>query len=563
MPATVKAAPGGPEPVNADLEKPAQGLSVADYILKQLSSWGVTRIYGVIGDAILLLLDAITRQSGISYIPFLDENAAALAASADAKLTGGIGVVIGTSGPGLANMLNGLGDAYADRAGVLAITGQVDAPKIGTHTKQYIQQQLAVSPMAAFSELLADPDALPHLLQRCLVMSRAEGAVTHLSIPKLMFGEKVNGAVMPYAPHLHQPLLAPQQAVEDAFRLMAAADRPMLLVGGGIAGVERETVALAESLGAAVTTTMPAKHLFPNDHPLYTGGLGLAGTEAASRLIGESDLVIILGATWWPEEFTPPAVDILQIDAARGNIGIGHPLLRGVVGDLKAIMPRLAAMAARGANGGEAQSPWRRRIAEVRGDWRERAEREIAQEETPLVPQRIMNVLAETIPPEAIIAVDTGDHTIWFNRIFANRGQRVLLSGRWRTLGFALPAAIAAKHAYPDSPVVAIAGDGGVVQTIVELRTAAAQRLPLVLVVLNNASYAIEKNRMQKAGLNTMGSELDNPDFVRLAEALGGTGYRADTADALRRCMAEALSADRPSLIEVMTAAPTVPHSKL
>ncbi|PZD97167.1 thiamine pyrophosphate-binding protein [Paenibacillus sambharensis] len=551
------------QPVNADMKMPDLGLTVADYILKLLVNWGISRIYGVIGDANLLLLDAISRQRDIRYIPFLDENAAALAASADAKLSGGVGAVIGTSGPGLVNMLNGLGDAFADRVGVLAITGQVDAPKIGLHTKQYVQQQLTVAPLAAFSELLAHPDALPGLLQHCLIMSSLQGAVTHLSIPKLMFAEKVKGAVLPYSAHLHQPLLAPEKEVEEVFHLMAAAIRPMLLIGGGVYGAEPDTKVFAEEMGAAVATTMPAKHLFPNSHPLYAGGLGLAGSEATSLLMRESDLIIILGATWWPEEFTPQGVNMIQIDAARENIGIGHGLLRGLVGDLRDIMPRLASMAKRRKKNEEAKSAWKQRISEVRNVWSERLEQETTQAGSPLAPQRIMRDLSESIPGNAIIAVDTGDHSIWFNRCFDNRGQRLLLSGRWRTLGFALPAAIAAKHAFPDQPVVAIAGDGGVVQTIMELKTAAAQSIPLVLVVINNNAYAIEKNRMELTGLDTIGSKLDNPDFVRLAEALGGIGFRAHTSEELRSCMEKALQSDKPVLIDVSASSPTVPHSKI
>jgi pyruvate oxidase len=551
------------EPVNADIKKLDQGFTVGQFLLEQLSAWGVERIYGVIGDANLFLLDDIANQNKIQYVPFLDENAAALAASAEAKLTGRIGVVLGTSGPGLANMLNGLGDAYADRAGVLAISGQVDAAKIGTDTKQYIQQQMTVTPMAAFSELLAHPDALPDLMQHCLVMSGVQGAVTHLSIPKMMFREKVKGAVQPYSPHFHQPLLAPTKDLEETFQLIAEAKKPMLLLGRGVTGVERETLAFAELIGAAVTTTMPAKHLFPNGHNLYVGGLGLAGSESASVLMAESDLVIICGATWWPDEYAPPTARVVQIDAARENIGIGHPLARGLVGDLRDIMPRFAGMASMLARDEKAEADWKHRITDVRLQWQKRMEKEASQDGSPLAPQRIMKLLSESIPPKAVIALDTGDHSLWFNRAFENRGQRVLISGRWRTLGFALPAAIAAKLTQPEQPVVAIAGDGGVVQTIMEFQTAVTQKLPIVLIVLNNGAYAIELNRMEQAGLHTLGSKLHNPDFVRLAEACGGVGYRAETADSFRECVTKALASERPVLIEVATAVVKVPHSKI
>jgi pyruvate oxidase len=389
-----------------------------------------------------------------------------------------------------------------------------------------------------------------------------QGAVTHLSIPKLLFREKVYGAVQPYSAHLHQPLLAPAKDIEETFRVIAEAKKPMLLIGRGVTGVERETLAFAEALGAAVTTTMPAGHLFPNGHPLYVGGLGLAGSESASVLMAESDLVVICGATWWPEEYTPPAARVVQIDAARENIAISHPLTRGLVGDLRDIMPRFAGMAATLTREETAMANWKHRITDVRMQWHKRLEQETGQEGTPIAPQRIVKLLAEAIPPEAIITLDTGDHSLWFNRCFDNRGQRVLVSGRWRTLGFAVPAAIAVKLAEPQRPVVAVAGDGGVVQTIVEFKTAARLGLPIMLIVLNNGSYAIEKNRMELAGLDPIGSMLDNPDFVGIAEACGGTGYRASSADELRDCLAKALAEERPALVEVSTAPLQLPHTK-
>ena len=549
------------EPVNADLPKPDSGFTVSRFILEQLAAWGVERIYGVIGDANLTFIHDIASHGKIQYVPFLDENAAALAAVAEAKLTGHIGVVIGTSGPGLTNMLNGLADAYADAVGVLAITGQVEAGKVGTGAKQYIQQQLVVSPLAECTEQLAHPDALPELLQCCLVTSGVRGAVSHLSIPKDMFQEKVTGTVFPYSPHLHQPLLPPEQDLEETFRIIAEAERPVLLYGRGVAGAAKDAVAFAEALGAAVTVTMPAKHVFPNDHELFVGGLGLAGSEAASVLLAESDLVVICGATWWPEEYTPPSARVVQIDAVRENIGIGHALVRGLAGDLRHILPRLSRMAAAVRSD---RSAWKQRIAEVRGAWMKRLEAEMAQEGFPLAPQRVMKLLAAAVPAEAVIAVDTGDHTLWFNRCFHNRGQRVLVSGRMRTLGFALPAAIAARLAEPKRPVAAVAGDGGVVQTLLEFKTAARLGLPIVLVVINNGAYAIEKNRMELAGLDASFSVLDNPDFARIAEACGGHGRKADTDVAFREALAAAFAErDRPTLIEVSVAPSVVPHTKM
>jgi len=674
-------------PVNAGKPKPDQGLTAGRFILEQLAAWGVRRIYGVIGDAVLYLFDDIAKQDKIQYIPFLHENAAALAAAAEAKLTGRVAVVAGSGGPGLANMLNGLGDAWADGARVLAITGQVDAPHMGARVKQYVQHQLAVQPFAAVSETAAHPDALPEILARCLAVCTARGTVVHLSVPKDLFRQPVKGTVTPYSPHWHQPLLPPLKEVEEVFRMLASAARPMLVVGRGCEGVERETLALAEAVGAAVAATLPARHLFPNGHEWYVGGIGQAGSEAASAALAESDLVLVCGATWWPEEFAPPDARVVQIDAVREHIGIGMPLARGLVGDLRAIMPQLAALAAAQPRDPKMTEAWRKRVGELRTAWAKRLRDEMKPQAAPdgiprdappgtaphpvsvpnhgmwdpaqtpqtpqtaaaapasahgttamlgmmpvsvkapspggtpspgdapapgtawtpslasapgaapppvpspgsrpssasganvppgtapppvpkprLSPQRLMKLLSEAIPREAVVALDTGDHTLWWGRCFENRGQRVLLSGMWRAIGCALPAAIAAGLVFPGRPVVAVAGDGGATQTIIELKTAANLGLPVTLIVINNDAYALEMNRMRGAGLQTLGAVLRNPDFADLAKALGADGLRADEESEFREALEKAFRKDRPQrpmLIEVAVSPDAVPHTSL
>ena len=183
-----------------------------------------------------------------------------------------------------------------------------------------------------------------------------------------------------------------------------------------------------------------------------------------------------------------------------------------------------------------------------------------------IAPQRLMKLLSEAIPPEAVVALDTGDHTLWWGRCFENRGQRVLLSGRWRTLGFALPAAIAASLACPGRPVVAVAGDGGAQQTLLELKTASKLGLPIVMIIVNNGAYAIERNRMLSAGLEPLGAYLDNPDFAALAKALGAEGVRAGDEDAFCCALEEAFKIDRPAkpfLIDAAVSPDPVPHTTL
>lgn len=551
--------PSKEKPVLAG-QRPAARRTVAQFIVEQLRLWSVERIYGVIGDANFRLLDELGKQQSIRYIPCRHEGGAALMASAESKLSGRLAVCLATSGPGMANLLNGLADAAADRTPVLAITGQVETSKLGTRAKQYIDQQKLIAAIAGRSELVAHPDALPELLERAMVQAVTMGQVAHLSIPTDLYTAPVRGEPKPYSPHLHQPPLASAADIAKLAELIAAADRPALYVGRGIAGCRDEVRRLAETIGAPVITTLPARSLFPNDHELYAGGLGQAGSEAASTLLGECDLIVQLGATWWPEEYVPEGKRIAQVDRNPAAIGIGRQLALGLTGDLAGMMPQLAGD---GRLAKRDRSAWKRRVIEAAAAWKRVIESEARQGGSPIAPQSIMHIAARHAADDAVIAVDTGDHTLWFDRIFqAKPSQRILVSGRWRTLGFALPAAVAAKLSQPKRQAIAIAGDGGVVQTIAEFQTAAEQKLPLVLIVLNNGSYAMEKHRMEAGGIETVGSAIAAPDFAKLAEAFGGVGLKAGTPEELEQCMQRASSENRPVLIDAAAEPAVVPHTQ-
>jgi pyruvate dehydrogenase (quinone)/pyruvate oxidase len=557
---TATLAPAVEKPVNAARQEAKPRWKGSQFIVKQLEAWGVRRIYGVIGDANLELLDELARQRTIQYIACRHECSAALMASAEAKLTGRPGVCLTTSGPGLANLLNGLGDAASDRAGVLAISGQVDTFLLGTHAKQYIDQQTLVRPLAASTALAAHPDALPYLLQDALLQADLDGIVAHLSIPKDLYAQTVNGTILAPGGHLRQPLHAPETVIAQTAERLKQAERPAILIGRGAYSASEAVRSLAERLTAAVATTLPAKSLFPNEHPLYAGGFGQAGSEAASRLLGESDLILVLGATWWPEKFAPDRVPVIQIDRSAANIGDGKPVELGVVGDLADIAPRLVSHL-EGMR--KDRKSWAARIEQVTAEWKRTIEREASADGSPLPPQRVIRAINDHMAEDAVIAVDTGDHTLWFNRIFQAKRHQILVSGRWRTLGFALPAAIAAKLVDPKRQVVAVAGDGGAVQTLLEFSTAVQHGISLLYVILNNGCYAMEKNRMTAAGWIPHGSELHNPDFAAIAEACGGRGWRAETAAELEQALQQAKSEKVPVLIDVKTASDPVPHTSI
>lgn len=274
------------------------GIHVAGHLLKQLDIWGCQRIYGVIGDANLDLLGELAKQSGVNYIACRTEMGAALMASAEAKLTGRPGVVLATSGPGIVSLLNGLADAAADGVPVLAITGQVERSKLGTGSKQEIDQQRLIEPIALFSALVADGKGFSTQLNLAFKAAVNRGGVAHLSIPKEMWREATDEIFYPNPP-LMPPLQPQPEVMAELLSRLGQSTRPVFLVGRGIAGAEEKVIRLAETVQAAIIATMPAKSLIPNDHPLFAGGLGQAGSQSATDLLQMADLCVILGATWW------------------------------------------------------------------------------------------------------------------------------------------------------------------------------------------------------------------------------------------------------------------------
>lgn len=531
--------------------------NVAQHLIQQLTQWGVKRIYGVIGDGILFLLDELGNQENIQYIACRHEMNAALMASAEAKLTGRIAVCTATSGPGITLLLNGLADAWRDKAPVLVITGQVERAQIGTGAVQDINQQQLIAPLAEYSSLVTDSHSFPELLNIAMKTALGKGGVAHLSVPKDIWTLPVTGGFYPPPParSFQQPQSRDIQRVSN---LIDKAQRPIILAGRGVQYAQQQVIQFAEKLQAPMMATMPAKPFIPNDHPLFIGGLGQAGTEISRVLLNKSDLCVILGATWWPKDYVPRSIPMIQIDAEPENIGRNQPVKDLLVGDLAQLLPALTQQVQAKTN-----QSYVKEIEEEKAVWNKQIQSEIEETWDKIFPARVFAELGKCISHNAVMTVDTGDHTLWLERIFQFRGQELLVSGTWRTLGFGLPAGIAAQLTYPNRQVVCIAGDGGAAHSIIDLITAVTYKLPLTLIIINNNSFFMEKSRMIVEGLNTEGSQVMNPDYVALAQSMGAEGERVENVEELAPVLNRALNSKQTSVVEILCSAPILPHTKI
>lgn len=537
-----------PKESATSFEDPSLSSTVSDVIVNQLSLSGIKHLYGVAGDAVLPLLTAIEKHPSVRYMAVRHESTAAFMASAEGKLTGHIAVCLGTSGPGLVNMLNGIADAATDRIPMLVITGQVETKKVGTEAKQYIDQQQMIAPLAVYSTTLLHPEATLTIVQKALLEAEAQRGVAHISIPKDVLTSP--------CPLQAQPPLGIQQTthpqnlgqLDQAVQLLSTARKPMILIGAGGRQASMSIAELAEALQAGLIETLAAKGTIPYDHPLYIGGIGEGGNETSRDLLQQSDCILVIGANWWPEGYVPRDTNVIQIDVSPSHIEAHPEVVCGLVGDAAQIIPLFVQQVAR-----DKRHDWQRSLREAKAEIHTTLNQERTSDATPISPSRLIAALDETVHPDAIIAIDTGDHTVWFNRVFRAKRQHVLFSGKWRTMGFGLPAALAAKIASPDKQVIAFVGDGCMAMSMMEIATAVQYEIPIVIVVVNNGSLAMEKNSMIAAGMPPFGVTLTNPDFAQMAAAFGAKGIRVETADDLKPALKTAYEANVPVVVDVLS----------
>jgi pyruvate oxidase len=528
--------------------------TVAEVILAQLASWGVKRMYGVAGDATLSFIEAIGKQNAIKYIATRHESAAAFMGSAEGKCTNRLAVCVATSGPGMVNMLNGIADAAADHVPMLVITGQVKTNKVGTEAKQYVEQQQMIAPLAVYSASLLHPESTVAVLHKAILEAFSKKGVAHVSVPKDIFKALCSNSVHPPVGVLWNEKRQDLHQLDQATMYLSSAQKPMLVIGEGARGASEQIVQIAESLQAGIIETLGAKGVVPFQHPLNLGGIGEGGTNESRQTLLQADCVLAIGANWWPEGFVPKQTSVIHIDISPTSIEAHPEVVCGLLGDASEVLGLLQEKVRQQAQGKENQREgWYQKVQEAKKKITQKLDQERMIVASPITPQKVISALDQTVAADALMVIDTGDHTIWFNRIFRAKQQQVLYSGKWRTMGFGLPAAISAKLNYPEKQVVALVGDGCFSMTMMELSTAVRYGVPITVVIVNNQSLAMEKNKMLVSGMQPFGVDLTNPNFADLARSFGVEGIRVEQEDELVPALQEAYRLNQPVVLDVLT----------
>ncbi|MEC5325839.1 thiamine pyrophosphate-dependent enzyme [Aurantimonas sp. A3-2-R12] len=524
-------------------------MTVSDVLLEVLAAHGVEHLFGIPGDAINDVTDALRRQDRIRFIGVRHEETGALAASVQAKLTGRLAACMGTSGPGGIHLLNGLYDARMDHAPVIAITGQVATGVLGTEAHQEVRLDRLFADVAVYSQTVTTEAQVPDVFLEACRAAIAYRGVAHVSIPTDVSGRKHSlSSDQPIKAALAGRISPVAADCGAALELIGKSERVAVLAGIGCLGARDELLAFAEAVQAPIIRSLKAKEIIDDDHRLCAGGLGLLGGKPAVKAMDECDLLILVGTDFPYRDFYPKSAKVIQIDIEPTRIGRRHPVDIGLVGHAG---PTLATLA-KGIKG-QRSGTFLTEIQSHMADWRKSRDKDEASDATPINPPRLVSALSKVAPDNAIFIADTGTSTAWAARhLHVRPGQRFTLSGGLATMAIGLPGAIGAQLAYPDHRAIALVGDGAFAMLSGDLVTAVRYKLPIVIVVLNNAKLGFITLEQEAKGLPDWGTDILNPDFLALARAYGAAGFRVTDPGALETTLKEALAEAGPAVVDVV-----------
>ncbi|HYY98419.1 MAG TPA: thiamine pyrophosphate-dependent enzyme [Pyrinomonadaceae bacterium] len=533
--------------------------TAADVLIEGIMGWGVDTVFGLPGDGINGIMEALRqRQDRVRFVQVRHEEAAAFMACAYAKYTGRLGCCLATSGPGGIHLLNGLYDAKLDQAAVLAITGQTYSDLKGSNFQQEVNMTLLFEDVSVYNQEVINPNQVAMLADEACRHALSHRGVAHITFPVDYQEKEPSGEETMHKRHGHtsnqwRPALALPR--EEDLRLAAFilndSERPVILVGQGARGAREEVLEVADKLGAPIVKALLGKEVVPDDHPLTTGGLGLLGTAPSQEAMESCDALLIVGSSFPYMEYLPKPGQAkgVQIDDKADRIGLRYPVEVGLVGDARPTLAALSPLLERRAD----RSFLEGAQAGMK-DWWELMRARAMREDVPIKPQRVAWELSEVADEDAIISADSGTNTIWAARQFRMRaGQKFGCSGTLATMACALPYAIAAKVAHPERQSIAFVGDGGFTMLMGEFATAVKYNLPvLVVVIKNNTLGQIKWEQLVFLGNPEYGCELQPIDFAKFAEACGGVGLTVERPEEIRPALERAMASGRPALVEVL-----------
>ena len=539
----------------ADLQKPTVA-TVTDLMVATMVNWGIKYVFGMVGHSNLGLADAIRRHcaSGeLNFIGVRHEGAASFAASAYAKLSGHPAACLAIAGPGATNLLTGLWDAKLDRVPILALTGQVDLQFLGPGAFQEVDLAAAFDSVSCWSQTVLESSNHAELVNLALKNSILQRDVAQLIFPNKVQEMSVPSDAVASGPCGRLPVrdvILPTESLHKAVDLFRSSKRPVVIVGHGARFCMDTIVHFAERFNLPVITTFKGKGLIADDHPLGCGVLGLSGTPVSSWFMKESDLLIVLGASFAKHTGISRNTPTIQVDLDPMILGKFHAVTVPIWGDIGVTVDLMKNELAKG----ESKADRRNEVADQWAQWRaEKRNREEQNRGKGLNSAAVFAAMTRGIPDNAVIAVDVGNNTYSFGRYFECRAQSVLMSGYLGSIGYGYPAAIGAWAAAPDRPIVAVTGDGGFGQYMAEMTTAVKYNIPIKHILLNNKELGKITKEQNTEGKTVWSTSLHNPDFSCYADNCGALGIRITEKNELPAALKKLFVHDGPAMLEIMT----------
>lgn len=525
--------------------------NVAQLLVATLAAAAVERIYGLAGDSLNGITDAIRADKQIRWVPVRHEETAAFAAGAEAHLTGQLAVCAGSCGPGNLHLINGLYDCHRSRVPVLAIAAQIPSHEIGSGYFQETHPEYLFAQCSHYCELISQPEQMPRVLEIAMHTALSRRGVAVIALP----GDIAMREAVEQQPRLSfsqpQPQMCPSD--DELAALAALLNRSLritILAGAGCAGAHAELIALARKLQAPIVHAMRGKEFIEYDNPFDVGMTGLLGFSSGYHAMMSCSTLLMIGTDFPYQQFFPKQATIIQIDIRGEQLGRRAKVDHGFVGDsqptLRALLPRVE----------QKQDKKHLQAAlehyqKARQGLDELATGEPGQ--SPVHPQYVARALNELAAADAIFSCDVGTPTIWAARYLTMNGQRRLLgSFNHGSMANALPQAIGAQASHPGRQTVSLSGDGGLAMLMGDLLTLRQVALPVKVIVFKNNALAFVELEMKAAGLLDFATDLRNPNFAKVAEAAGMLGLTAERHEQVRPMIMQALAHDGPALVEVL-----------
>ena len=525
--------------------------TIAAKLIEILENSGVTHIHGVVGDSLNGITDELRKSTKIKWIHYRHEEAAAFAAGAEAQLTGKLAVCAGSCGPGNMHLINGLYDAHRSNAPVLAIAAQVPSEQIGSSYFQETRPESLFRECSYYCETIASSRQMPRVLQIAIQNAVSLKGVAVISLSGDVAMQTIENDGLEHPLFLNRPLTRPSdEDLKQVVEMINEADKITLLCGAGCAGAHDSLIALAGIIGSPIVHALRGKEHVQYDNPYDVGMTGLIGVTSGNHAVKNCDLLLALGTDFPYKEWYPDNAKIIQIDIRPERLGRRCKLDLGLSGDvnetIKALLPLL-----KQKSDMSFLENCQERYKNVRKNLGERAKGESGKL---IHPEYLTKVISDKAEADAIFTTDVGTPTVWAARYLdMKKGRRLIGSFNHGSMACAMPQSIGAQLAFPERQVISLSGDGGFSMMMGEILTIYQYNLPIKLVIYNNGLLGFVAMEMKVVGIPPFGTELKNPNFAKMAEAIGIMGIRVENSEDVPAAIEKALAHNGPVLIDVLT----------